>query len=64
MSKSVTWTFGKSSRGKIVENWVSVDFPHVLQQLGVDVFDGEGWEHYDSGAKVAPRPDEPVPRHG
>ncbi len=48
--------FWKVVDGKIVENWVSVDFPHVLAQLGVDVFDGEGWEHYDSGAKVAPRP--------
>ncbi|MEM7044692.1 MAG: ester cyclase [Pseudomonadota bacterium] len=48
--------FWKVVDGKIVENWVSVDFPHVLAQLGVDLFDGEGWEHYDSGAKVAPRP--------
>ena len=46
--------FWKVVNGKIVENWVSVDFPHVLAQLGVDVFNGEGWEHYDSGAKVAP----------
>ena len=50
--------FWKVVDGKIIENWVSVDFPHVLAQLGVDVFDGEGWEHYDSGAKVAPRPGE------
>ena len=47
--------FWKVVDGKIVENWVSVDFPHVLAQLGVDVFNGEGWEHYDTGAKVAPR---------
>ncbi|MEM8950944.1 MAG: ester cyclase [Pseudomonadota bacterium] len=46
--------FWKVVDGKIIENWVSVDFPHVLAQLGVDAFDGEGWEHYDSGAKVAP----------
>lgn len=50
--------FWKVENGKIAENWVSVDFPHVLQQLGVDVFDNEGWELYDSGAKVAPRPGE------
>ena len=40
--------FWKVVDGKIVENWVSVDFPHVLAQLDVDIFDGEGWEHYDS----------------
>ncbi len=30
--------------GKILDNWVSVDFPHVMRQLGVDPFDGRGWE--------------------
>ncbi len=39
--------FWKVEDGKIVENWVSVDFPHVLAQLGVDVFNGEGWEKFD-----------------
>lgn len=29
---------------KIADNWVNVDFPHVLRQLGRDVFDGDGWE--------------------
>lgn len=48
--------FWKVEDGKIVENWVSVDFPHVFAQLGVDVFGGEGWEHFDTGAKVASRP--------
>jgi hypothetical protein len=48
--------FWKVVDGKIVDNWVMVDFPHVLAQLGVDVFDGEGWEHFDSGARQAPRP--------
>ncbi len=43
--------FWKVVDGKIIENWVSVDFPHVLAQLGVDVFDGHGWEHYDDGLK-------------
>jgi len=42
--------------GKIVNNWVMVDFPHVLKQLGVDVFNGEGWEKYDEGEE-APGPD-------
>ncbi len=39
--------FWKVVDGKIVDNWVMVDFPHVLSQLGVDVFDGEGWERFD-----------------
>lgn len=43
--------------GKIVDNWVMVDFPHVMRQLGVDPFQGHGWEEYDSGRKQAPRPD-------
>ena len=49
--------FWKVVDGKITDNWVMVDFPHVLAQLGVDVFDGQGWEHFDSGARQAPRPD-------
>lgn len=35
--------------GKIVDNWVMVDFPYVMQQLGGDPFDGHGWETLDSG---------------
>ena len=46
--------FWKVIDGKIVDNWVMVDFPHVLAQLGKDVFDGEGWESYDRGERVAP----------
>ena len=48
--------FWKVVDGKIVENWVSVDFADVCTQLGRDVFDGEGWEAYDEGRKVAPGP--------
>ena len=48
--------FWKVKDGKIVDNWVMVDFPHVLAQLGVDVFKGEGWEKYDDGRAVPPRP--------
>ena len=33
--------------GKIVDNYVMVDFPFVLSQLGVDVFRGQGWEKLD-----------------
>lgn len=40
--------------GKIVDNYVMVDFPHVLAQLGVDVFNGEGWEKYDRGEAKPP----------
>jgi hypothetical protein len=42
--------------GKITDNWVMVDFPHVLVQLGVDVFNGHGWEAYDRGEKTPPSP--------
>jgi len=39
--------FWKVVDGKIVDNWVMVDFPSVMQQLGVDPFDGNGWEKRD-----------------
>tara|TARA_Y100000746_G_scaffold231370_1_gene245031 strand:- start:952 stop:1485 length:534 start_codon:yes stop_codon:yes gene_type:complete len=50
--------FWKVANGKIVDNWVMVDFPKVLIQLGVDVFNGQGWEAYDQGAKKPPEPKE------
>ncbi len=40
--------FWKVVDGKIVDNWVMVDFPYVMQQLGVDPFGGNGWEQLDS----------------
>ena len=46
--------FWKVVDGKIVDNWVMVDFPHVLAQLGVDIFAGEGWEAYDEGRATPP----------
>lgn len=49
--------FWKVVDGKIVDNWVSVDFAHVLAQLGVDVFNGEGWEAFDRGDRQAPAPE-------
>jgi hypothetical protein len=49
--------FWKVIDGKIVDNWVNVDFAHVAAQLGVDLFDGQGWEAYDKGLKSAPRPE-------
>ena len=48
--------FWKVVDGKIVDNWVMVDFPHVLAQLGVDVFNGEGWEAFDRCEKEPPQP--------
>ncbi len=37
----------KVKDGKIIDNWVMVDFPHVMRQLGVDPFHGHGWERFD-----------------
>ncbi len=48
--------FWKVVDGKIVDNWVMVDFPFVMRQLGVDPFNGHGWEEYDSGRTQPPRP--------
>lgn len=48
--------FWKVQDGKIVDNWVMIDFPHVMRQLGVDPFNGHGWEKYDEGREAPPRP--------
>ena len=48
--------FWKVVDGKIVDNWVMVDFPHVLAQLGVDIFAGHGWEAFDRGERTPPSP--------
>ena len=48
--------FWKVENGRIADNWVMVDFPHVLAQLGRDVFAGEGWEKYDRGEATPPAP--------
>ncbi len=37
--------FWKVVNGKIVDNWVMVDFPDVMRQLGVDPFAGRGWDN-------------------
>ena len=47
--------FWKVVDGKIADNWVMVDFPDVLRQLGVDIFRGEGWEAFDRGEKIPPK---------
>lgn len=49
--------FWKVTDGRIADNWVMVDFSHLLRQLGVDPFQGHGWEEYDEGRKTPPRPD-------
>ena len=48
--------FWKVRDGKVEDNWVTVDFPQVLAQLGVDVFDGKGWENYDEGRATPATP--------
>jgi predicted ester cyclase len=48
--------FWKVVDGRIQDNWVMVDFPHVLSQLGVDVFNGEGWEAFDRGENTPLKP--------
>ena len=40
--------FWKVVDGRIADNYVMVDFPHVMQQLGVDPFGGNGWEKFDT----------------
>ena len=43
--------FWKVKGKKIVDNYVMVDFPDVLAQLGVDAFSGHGWEKFDRDSK-------------
>ncbi len=40
--------FWRVRNGKIVDNWVMVDFPNVMRQLGRDPFNGLGWEIFDN----------------
>jgi len=41
--------FWKVVDGKIQDIWVMVDFPDVMRQLGVDPFQGMGWDDYGAG---------------
>ena len=41
--------FWKVVDGKIQDNWVMVDFPYVMRQLGIDPFQGLGWDGYGVG---------------
>lgn len=49
--------FWRIEDGRVADNPVSVDLAHVLFQLGVDVFDGKGWENYDNGTLEPPKPE-------
>ncbi len=49
--------FWRVEDGRIAENPVSVDFASVMAQLGVDVFNGQGWENYDNGNATPAKPD-------
>ena len=48
--------FWKVKDNLIIDNRVTVDFPRVLAQLGVDVFNNLGWEVYDRGEVEPPKP--------
>ena len=53
--------FWKVNDKKIVDNYVMVDFPDVMAQLGFDVFSGHGWEKFDRDhkpSKVSSREEE------
>ena len=49
--------FWQVKEGRIADNPVSVDFASVLAQLGVDIFNGQGWEKYDRGDETPPVPE-------
>lgn len=49
--------FWKIEDDRIRDNWVSVDFAYVLAQLGRDIFDGHGWEAFDRGERMPPKPE-------
>ena len=48
--------FWEVKDGLIIDNWVTVDFPSILSQLGVDIFNGLGWESYDRGELIPSKP--------
>tara|TARA_B110000116_G_scaffold114558_1_gene99553 strand:+ start:306 stop:791 length:486 start_codon:yes stop_codon:yes gene_type:complete len=48
--------FWEVKDGLIIDNWVTVDFPSILSQLDVDVFNGLGWEAYDRGETAPAKP--------
>ena len=56
--------FWKVVDGKIQDNWVMVDFPYVMRQLGVDPFQGMGWDNYDAGHDPAEQSSETMKPDG
>jgi hypothetical protein len=48
--------FWRIEDGRIADNPVSVDLAAVMMQLGVDVFNGQGWENFDNGTLTPPKP--------
>ncbi len=50
--------FWKVTDGQIMDNWVMVDFPNIMKQLGVDAFNGHGWENLTDNPKRDFRPDQ------
>lgn len=46
--------FWRVEDGRIKDNPVSVDFAAVLAQLDVDVFNGQGWDRFDTGETTPP----------
>lgn len=48
--------FWEIKDGRIADNWVSVDYALVMSQLGVDIFDGQGWEAFDNGTRIPRHP--------
>ncbi|EFL89164.1 ester cyclase [Ahrensia sp. R2A130] len=54
--------FWKIADGRITDNWVMVDFPSVMRQLGVDAFNGHGWEKKTDNPVAHLRPDQ-LPWH-
>ena len=56
--------FWKVVDGKIQDNWVMVDFPYVMRQLGVDPFQGMGWDDYGAGYDPAKKDNETMTLKG
>ncbi len=52
--------FWKVTEGKIEDNWVMVDFPYVMQQLGLDPFVGHGWDRSDSEKRPLKNGEQPL----
>ena len=45
--------FWKLEVGKIIENWMMIENLDFFNKSGVDLLDGNGWDHPGAGYKVA-----------